>query len=667
MEVTGAAVHWLDWGLWRQPRLAERLGVPVSVTAGIWPCSDGSAYVGWGLKASGRRARRLANRHARPCWLLEDGFLRSLGGNSSPSCSIVIDDEGIYYDASRPSRLERLIGAPLPAHKVERTRRLIQSWQDGLVSKYNHARDVDVSTLPSRYVLVVDQTAKDAAIVGGQADARTFQTMLDEALAAHPDCHVVLKVHPEVARGRKAGHFDIEALARRARLHVIAGETHPAVLLAHAVAVYTVTSQLGFEALLWKKPVHVYGMPFYAGWGLTHDRQPTPARRQPASLEQLAHAALVDYPRYFDPETSQPCEVEAVLTWLAMQRRQRGRFAPRVLAYGFSKWKQGFVRDFLAGSDVTFTDQLPPWRPDSDPLVTWGHKHAAELDVQGHGDKVLRIEDGFLRSVGLGADLIRPLSWVTDAVGIYYDAQRPSELEQLLARTVFDPDLVARASRLRALLVEQGITKYNLVRPTRWQRPSGVTRVVLVPGQVETDAAIKYGSTGVARNIDLLKAARQACPDAWVVYKPHPDVLAGLRNQGDRESQARQWCDEIIGDIPFDTLLEKVDEVHVLSSLAGFEALLRGVPVVTWGQPFYAGWGLTQDHGLSAGTAARRGRQLTIDELVAATLILYPTYVSRKTRQFCTVERALQELLEWRRERHHHPLRRLVAKIFRKP
>lgn len=667
MEVTGAAIHWLDWGLWRQSKLVARLGVPVFVTSGIWPCRDGSVYVGWGLKASGRRARRLADRHARPCWLLEDGFLRSLGGNSSPSYSIVIDDEGIYYDASRPSRLERLIGASLPYHKQERARRLIQSWQNGLISKYNHARDVDVSTLPSRYVLVVDQTANDAAITGGLADAGTFQKMLEEALTAHPDCHVVLKVHPEVAQGRKIGHFDLKALADRPRLHVIGNETHPAVLLAHAVAVYTVTSQLGFEALLWKKPVHVYGMPFYAGWGLTHDRLPAPARRRPASLEQLAHAALIDYPRYFDPETSQPCEAEIVLAWLALQRQQRSRFPPRLLAYGFSKWKQGFVRDFLAGSDVTFTDQLPPRRCGYEPVVTWGHKHADELNARGYDDEVLRIEDGFLRSVGLGADFIRPLSWVLDTVGIYYDAQRPSRLEQLLAWTVFDPDLVARASRLRALLVEQGITKYNLVQPTRWERPRGVTRVVLVPGQVETDAAIKYGSLVLARNIDLLKAARLACPDAWLVYKPHPDVLAGLRNPGDRESSALQWCDEIIGDVPFGTLIDKVDEVHVLSSLAGFEALLRGVSVVTWGQPFYAGWGLTQDHGLSAEIIARRGRQLTIDELVAATLILYPTYVSRKTRQFCTVERALQELLEWRREPRQHPLRRLAARMFRKP
>ncbi|KAG1427050.1 hypothetical protein G6F57_023278 [Rhizopus arrhizus] len=60
-----------------------------------------------------------------------------------------------------------------------------------------------------------------------------------------------------------------------------------------------------------------------------------------------------------------------------------------------------------------------------------------------------------------------------------------------------------------------------------WRR-SG-RRVVLVPGQVEDDASIKYGCTGIRDNLSLLKAARQASPDAFVVYKPHPDVLTPLK------------------------------------------------------------------------------------------------------------------------------------------
>jgi capsular polysaccharide export protein len=62
---------------------------------------------------------------------------------------------------------------------------------------------------------------------------------------------------------------------------------------------------------------------------------------------------------------------------------------------------------------------------------------------------------------------------------------------------------------------------------------------------------------------------------------------------------------------------------------------LRGVEVVTHGQPFYAGWGLTRD---LAPPVARRGRQCSLDELVAAALILYPRYLDPLTRLPCPVE-----------------------------
>ena len=190
-----------------------------------------------------------------------------------------------------------------------------------------------------------------------------------------------------------------------------------------------------------------------------------------------------------------------------------------------------------------------------------------------------------------------------------------------------------------------GLTKYN-VGAMPWRRPelAAGKKVVLVPGQVETDAAIRLGTTAVTTNLALLQAARKAEPDAWVIYKPHPDVVAGLRNTGAHENTAAQSCDEIVTNTPMGALLEAVDEVHVLTSLTGFEALLRGKTVVCHGLPVYAGWGLTQ----VVISVPRRSRLLCLDELVAGVLLLYPTYVSRVSRQVCTPEQALAELLNWR-------------------
>jgi capsular polysaccharide export protein len=168
--------------------------------------------------------------------------------------------------------------------------------------------------------------------------------------------------------------------------------------------------------------------------------------------------------------------------------------------------------------------------------------------------------------------------------------------------------------------------------------------VLLVPGQVESDASLAYGAPGIRTNLALLQAVRRDNPDAFIVYKPHPDVVAGLRAKGADEDETRQWCDEVVVDVAMDALLPQVDGVQVLTSLAGFEALLRHKPVTCYGHPFYAGWGLTQD----IVALPRRQRRLTLDQLVAGALLLYPLYLSRTGDTLISAEQALGELVEWR-------------------
>ena len=83
------------------------------------------------------------------------------------------------------------------------------------------------------------------------------------------------------------------------------------------------------------------------------------------------------------------------------------------------------------------------------------------------------------------------------------------------------------------------------------------------------------------------------------------------------------------------SLIEMVDELHVNSSLAGFEALMRGKKVTVQGAPFYAGWGLTTDLGE---VPTRRTRRRSLDELVAAALLLYPRYLDPATGLPCPAE-----------------------------
>lgn len=310
-----------------------------------------------------------------------------------------------------------------------------------------------------------------------------------------------------------------------------------------------------------------------------------------------------------------------------------------IYALDFSRWKRGSLRLCFPESEVRFISSVDRV-PDGATLAVWGMRAAPEAEKRGI--RVVRVEDGFLRSVGLGADLIRPLSWVVDGRGIYFDATQPSDLEVLLSGAVFPTELLQRAAALRERIVAAGLTKYN-VGATPWRRPRGAARVILVPGQVESDASIACGAPKIKTNLGLLQSVRDANPDAYVLYKPHPDVVARLRAQGKGEDDAARWCDAVVVDAPMGELLREVDEVHCLTSLAGFEALLRGKKVVCYGQPFYSAWGLTEDKA----PVTRRTRRLSLDELVAGALILYPRYFNRRCNALVTPEVALDELTAW--------------------
>jgi capsular polysaccharide export protein len=618
----------------RHPKPKPRSGVSIAQFLGP------AVRIAWGRKPSAKKVESEARAAGDVVVFTEDGFIRSLRpGPSEPAFSVCFDRIGIYYDATAASELERLVdhadhlfAASDAGPQKAQVDALMRLWRSSRVSKYNHAREAAPPNEP--YVLVADQTDGDLSIRYGHADRMSFLRMLDAAFQENPGKTVLLKVHPEVAGGRKKGHFDLRSLSGRPRLRIVAADAHPVSLIENADVVYAVTSQIGFEALMWEKPVRVFGMPFYAGWGLTEDELPPPPRRRKVSLEALVHAALVDYCRYADPETGEACDAQRLIEWMGLQRRCLEGLPERVTAVGFSRWKRGHLRRFAPGSSIRFAKGRPKERETQSVLV-WGMRGG---EISG-GQQVVRVEDGFIRSAGLGCDLTAPSSWVFDPDGIYYDATRPSRLERLLEAGIHDERLLERAASLREAICRTGVSKYNL-RGESWIRPSNARRVLLVPGQVEGDASILYGALEIRSDLALLRAVRHANPDAFIVYKPHPDVLAGARRGGRDMNECKSIADEIVGRVDITKMFPQVDELHTMTSLSGFEALLRGRSVHCYGMPFYAGWGLTNDIEISA----RRTRRLTLDELVAGALILYPTYSSPFSGFFTTPERLVEEL-----------------------
>ncbi|AWW73668.1 beta-3-deoxy-D-manno-oct-2-ulosonic acid transferase [Erythrobacter sp. KY5] len=348
-----------------------------------------------------------------------------------------------------------------------------------------------------------------------------------------------------------------------------------------------------------------------------------------------------------------PLEAIALLSeWRRVIDANRGQEGHTlVAACGISWWKRFEIKRFLWSPETPLkifrnaSRALTYAQSHNGALAVWPSRISPSLidEARRRNVPLVRVEDGFVRSVGLGSNLVPPLSVIVDRVGIHFDPTKPSDLETILAHHEFSDNMIERAARLRETLVAAGISKYasghsssNALR----ERQVG-TRVVLVTGQVEDDMSVLAGGGGLTSNLELLRRARDQEPAAQIWWRPHPDVDAGHRNGFVDDTAALEFADRIVRDGSMADLLDEVDGVHVLTSLSGFEALLRGRDVTCHGTPFYAGWGLTRDLGE---VPERRGRNLTLDQLVAGVLLLYPRYLDPVTGLPCPPEVLIQRM-----------------------
>ena len=669
----------LSYRLFRSEEIPLLLGGEQSLN---WSSTFDKAVIGWGYKKRAKLAAKLAKKTGRPFFNLEDGFISYLGHPAlgDRRFSLIVDKSGIYYDATQPSDIENLLNNSgwLTPELLARATNLLEIIRQYQISKYNHepvgwveernptAFEFDSgvasesvgfhSVLPNlrerkNRVLVVDQTYGDCSVKYGMADDSSFRAMLDAALSENPDSEVWVKVHPDVVLGKKKGYFELEACGQKIkgfdnnRIRVLAEKVNAQSLFPYFNKVYIVTSQLGFEALWHGKEVVCFGVPFYSGWSLTDDRVPCPRRKQKHTIESLFAAACLKYTRYIDPETGERCELEDVVELIALQRQYQQQEVNTLYLVGFSLWKRAFLKYFLGGMAQTIKyaksiNKASKVAKTGDGVLIWGAKEYAYTPPCGV--KLYRCEDAFVRGQGLGAELKRPTSLILDRQGIYFDCSRPSDLEEAINNIKLSPDQIQYGKGLRKRLVKQRVSKYNLAGKQQniFVDAQPQQKKILVTGQVDSDASIRHGSPTISSNHELLVQIRKHKPDAYIVYKPHPDVVFAGREGYIPESEVLNWADQMVTDGDIFDCIAQSDEVHVMTSLAGFEALLQNKTVHVWGCPFYSGWSLTVDHCENE----RRKTERSIDELVYFAYSYYSRYINWDTRRFTTPERMMNGL-----------------------
>ena len=653
---TARKLFYYNGGFLRQKRVRRILSMAgYELTLGLPDRGDMVAV--WGQSPNQYRGQWIAKKRKAGLLRVEDAFLRSVqpGRAGDPPLGLILDRSGCHFDASYPCDLENILRHdPLKdTDLLCRAEQAIMRIRDNHISKYNAFETTQSPPAPG-YVLVIDQTFGDAALRASGAGKAEFKAMLAAARREHPDANIIIKSHAETILGHRRGYFS--AADATDTILLLATPISPWQLFDGAIAVYTISSQMGFEAILAGHTPHVFGQPFYAGWGLSKDRKPTTGRTRILSRAQLFAAAMILYPIWYDPYRDRLCALEDVLDILEAQSRAWRDDHRGWVACGMRLWKRPHLQSIFGRSKrIIFQNNLAKAHHTST-----RHQRNLMVWASGHQDLAFpttRIEDGFLRSRGLGATLTPPLSLVADRLGIYYDPRAPSQLEQMIADTVtLRPDQKARAERLRQQVIGAGLTKYNAGQTAA--EITG-TRRILVPGQVEDDASILTAAGDIKTNLALLTAVRRANPDAIILYKPHPDVEAGLRLGAVPDRDAAASADRVLTNTDPGTLLTQIDEVWTMTSLLGFEALLRNKRVVTYGAPFYAGWELTHDLGRPP---TRRVARPDLVGLLYATLIAYPRYFDPVTRLPCPVEVVVDRLNESAPARHS-PINRALSKL----
>lgn len=334
---------------------------------------------------------------------------------------------------------------------------------------------------------------------------------------------------------------------------------------------------------------------------------------------------------------------------------------PLALAFYFSHWKQECVKHFFVDYELifiphTFTTVFLQrlLRLDREKVFfVWGSKHHTSIEdlAEAYGIPIYRVEDGFVRSVGLGALHTLPYSLCLDKTGIYYDSRQPSDLEHMLNHHHFDEETLNRAARIIEQIKENGLSKYNHLSNKNVEMASGknTDKRILVIGQVEDDASILTGAATRWTNNDLVRLAREENLNAHIIYKPHPDVLSGKRAMQSNPNDVSHLAQVVTEPLSLHDALQSVDHVYTITSLSGFEALMRGIHVTTVGAPFYSNWGLTDDRQM----VARRRRQRTLTEVFAAAYLLYPKYMNPITQEHITLEETIKLISEERNAQIH--------------
>lgn len=635
-----------SFGLFKNERLRKILNIKYYHRfVKKYDIADAKGFVVW--KKHLKKTKQLTSKYKQDILYLEDSPIATMHDKNGKKLQIgyYYSKMGWYYQSNN-NIIESIIknSNQITDSDIEYVQRCIEKIKNNKITKYNtfhtekpFSRQENVAP-----IVVIDQNIDDFAITRNNNCAADFILMYKEALKKGNGRKIYLKSSKNGYLKQFAHSSEVALIDFNVNIHDV---------LENVEDVYVVCSHVGFEALMHKKNVHCFGYSYYSGFGLTINYKTQ--NIYPLSLEKIFYALYIQLSTYIINDI---VKLDIVLEIIAINKKlfyeERDK---RFFIVSTHFWHRLKFYRFLYSRKLIYISNIKALQThnlnSNDVVLTWsiGKKQYTNF-CQEQNIPLFRMEDGFIRSVGLGSHFVQGHSFCIDKTNIYFNARRSNDLENELNNTEVLPTEIEQACNLIKIINKNQITKYNLPFDQKMpkeeifmmqQIQKSTKRKILIIGQVANDKSVLHGCLIHSNIYDLLKQTRIKNPDKIIIFKNHPDCVLSFRAGKIQHKNLANYTDYVLEQITIDQVIDIVDEIHTFTSLSGMEGLIRGKEVYCYGSPFYSNWGLTHD----VTEISRRLRKRTLEELVYLSYIKYPRYYDHQLNIFVTVFDVIKTIL----------------------
>jgi capsule polysaccharide export protein KpsC/LpsZ len=241
---------------------------------------------------------------------VEDGYLRSfyLGKEHNQANSLVIDNESLHFDKNGKSIIHELISEEIDEKITnQHAEYFIKFCKNNFITKYSAINKTHLKTIEqinnlfpaANFIGVVGQKPNDKSMIYGNPKSYSNFSIFYKALKENKDSIIIFKQHPDVVDNSLTDILvKLFCIFSKRTFFIKDKFLSPIYFINRSNVIYTISSTIGFEALIHDKKTVVFGTPFYAGYGLTEDRVKIERKKKLITKEQLIYNYIYRYCKY---------------------------------------------------------------------------------------------------------------------------------------------------------------------------------------------------------------------------------------------------------------------------------------------------------------------------------------------------------------------------------